>query len=232
MRRFTRPLTPLCSPTSRAERRATVDVLVGSCPSSPEVLRCGCSCDHSSGNRDMDKPTLAPALLAELHVLGHRHWTRLAVFAGLYLVASTGACLLAGTLDDMRAAILIGLPLYVVAGASLHGISLFTHEGVHGTLSRRPGVNRAVSVLCACRFCRTSPLTGCSICGTTTTSASQAIPIITPTIRAGTGCNSRCTGAGCSSAIPCISRRFPCLAFSMAAERTARGLRWNWGFSS
>jgi fatty acid desaturase len=97
----------------------------------------------------MDKPTLPPALFAELHVLSYRHWIRLAVFACLYLAAAAGACLLAGALADMRAALILGLPLYVVAGASLHGISLFTHEGVHGTLSRRPAINRAVSVLCA-----------------------------------------------------------------------------------
>jgi fatty acid desaturase len=97
----------------------------------------------------MDKSMLAPALLAELHVQDSRHWTRLAVFAVLYLVAGTGACLLAAALGDLRAALILGLPLYVIAGASLHGMSLFTHEGVHGTLSRHPGINRAVSVLCA-----------------------------------------------------------------------------------
>ena len=40
-------------------------------------------------------------------------------------------------------------PLYLLAAASLHGISLFTHEGVHGTLSPRPGWNRALSIACA-----------------------------------------------------------------------------------
>jgi len=41
------------------------------------------------------------------------------------------------------------IPFYLLAAASLHGISLFTHEGVHGTLSLRPWWNRALSIACA-----------------------------------------------------------------------------------
>jgi fatty acid desaturase len=36
-----------------------------------------------------------------------------------------------------------------IAAAALHGISLFTHEGVHGTLCRNPRWNRWISALCA-----------------------------------------------------------------------------------
>ena len=41
------------------------------------------------------------------------------------------------------------LPLHLSAGASLHGISLFTHEGVHGALATRPLVNRLLAAVCA-----------------------------------------------------------------------------------
>ncbi len=41
------------------------------------------------------------------------------------------------------------LPLYLVAGAALHGISLFTHEAVHGTLSRHPRRNAVFGAICA-----------------------------------------------------------------------------------
>ena len=44
---------------------------------------------------------------------------------------------------------LVNVPFYLFAAASLHGISLFTHEGVHGTLSTRPWWNRALSIACA-----------------------------------------------------------------------------------
>ena len=33
---------------------------------------------------------------------------------------------------------LLCFPFYLLAAASLHGISLFTHEGVHGVLSHNP----------------------------------------------------------------------------------------------
>jgi fatty acid desaturase len=41
------------------------------------------------------------------------------------------------------------IPLYLIAAASLHGISLFTHEAVHGVLSRDPAWNRALGIACA-----------------------------------------------------------------------------------
>jgi fatty acid desaturase len=97
----------------------------------------------------MDRPTLDPTLLVELHALGYRHWTRLAAFAVLYLAAAAGACSLSAAVPDTAAGLFLGLPFYLVAAASLHGISLFTHEGVHGTLSKRPWLNRTISVLCA-----------------------------------------------------------------------------------
>ena len=39
------------------------------------------------------------------------------------------------------------LPLYLLAGASLHGICLFTHEGVHGTLHTNKWINDFIGSL-------------------------------------------------------------------------------------
>jgi fatty acid desaturase len=97
----------------------------------------------------MDKPMLAPALLAELHALDGRHWRRLASFIALYVVAAAGALLIAQDPPGGPVGYLLCLPFYLVAAAALHGISLFVHEGVHGTLSRRAWLNHVVSVLCA-----------------------------------------------------------------------------------
>jgi fatty acid desaturase len=97
----------------------------------------------------MEKPILAPELLAELHVLDGRHLPRLVSFAVLYAATGTGAFLIGRNPPGGPVGYLLCLPFYLVAAASLHGISLFVHEGVHGTLSRRPWVNHAVSVLCA-----------------------------------------------------------------------------------
>ncbi|KAA5543908.1 fatty acid desaturase [Roseiconus nitratireducens] len=41
------------------------------------------------------------------------------------------------------------LPFYVLAAASLHGISLLTHEAVHGVLSPNRSLNRWLGILCA-----------------------------------------------------------------------------------
>jgi len=38
----------------------------------------------------------------------------------------------------------ISIPLYILAGASLHAICLFTHEGVHGTLHKQIWVNNII----------------------------------------------------------------------------------------
>lgn len=88
---------------------------------------------------------LEPALARELHTLSvSRHWVRIGVFALLYLAGAAGAIYVAGTAHWLAA-----VPLYLLAGASLHGISLFTHEAVHGTLSRNPYFNGILGALCA-----------------------------------------------------------------------------------
>jgi fatty acid desaturase len=97
----------------------------------------------------MDRPTLDPTLLVELHTLGRGHWRRLASFIVLYLATAAAACSVAAGVSGPAIRLLMALPLYLLAAASLHGISLFVHEGVHGTLSPRPWLNRLISVLCA-----------------------------------------------------------------------------------
>ena len=92
---------------------------------------------------------LDPSLVESLRQIGPRHYVRLVVFVILYL-ASAGAAIWVALEFYGRAWVhAANIPLYVLAAASLHGISLFTHEGVHGTLSPRPGWNRALSIACA-----------------------------------------------------------------------------------
>ncbi|WP_224241116.1 fatty acid desaturase family protein [Hyalangium gracile] len=86
--------------------------------------------------------------LNELQRIEHRHLTRLVVFALLYLGSATALTLLAQQLTGALGW-LARAPLYLLAAASLHGISLFTHEAVHGALSRHLGWNRALGAVCA-----------------------------------------------------------------------------------
>lgn len=86
--------------------------------------------------------------LTELQRLDHRQLSRLLVFVVLYLGAATAVTVWAEQLTGP-----LGwsarVPLYLLAAASLHGISLFTHEAVHGVLSPHPGWNRALGAICA-----------------------------------------------------------------------------------
>jgi len=84
---------------------------------------------------------LSATELSAFHKLEHRHLLRLALFVVLYLCAAT--------LAVEAPSFLLRLPLYLLAAASLHAISLFTHEGVHGTLLPNPFLNRALAALCA-----------------------------------------------------------------------------------
>jgi len=70
-----------------------------------------------------------------------RHARRLAVFTALYLGAAA--------LAISSAHFWMALPAYLLAAASLHGISLFAHEAVHGTLAPNPWWNRVLGALCA-----------------------------------------------------------------------------------
>ncbi|WP_395737054.1 fatty acid desaturase family protein [Prosthecobacter sp.] len=93
--------------------------------------------------------TLPPDLLRLCHTRSAaRHVWRVAVFVLLYIVGATGAVLLAAW-EAPRWKWLPALPLYLLAAASLHGISLFTHEAVHGTLARNKLLNAVFGALCA-----------------------------------------------------------------------------------
>jgi fatty acid desaturase len=88
-------------------------------------------------------------LIEDLHRVGVRHYGRLFAFVLLYGAAGYGAFWLADRYPADGLALAARLPLYLLAAASLHGISLFTHEGVHGLLSHNRAWNRALSIACA-----------------------------------------------------------------------------------
>lgn len=93
--------------------------------------------------------TIDPRQLDELQRVDGRHAVRAACFVAIYGISATGAWQLHAQLSTPWLAWLASLPLYLLAAAALHGISLFTHEGVHGALARHPGWNRWWSCLAA-----------------------------------------------------------------------------------
>ena len=91
------------------------------------------------------RPRLEPALLRRLHVVEHgRHWGRAGMFVLLSVIGASVGVFVAAQWHWVAA-----LPFCLLAGASLHGISLFTHEAVHGTLSRNVFWNGVLGAVCA-----------------------------------------------------------------------------------
>lgn len=94
-------------------------------------------------------PVLPPGLLRECHGRDTwRHVVRGVWFAMLYAVGAAGAVMVVAGME-FPWKFLVCLPLYLLAAASLHGISLFTHEAVHGTLSRNGWLNAVMGSVCA-----------------------------------------------------------------------------------
>jgi fatty acid desaturase len=97
-----------------------------------------------------EKPRLPADTLRVVHQPERgRHARRLAIFALFYVVGAWGAWRLVEMSTQSPWVWLIAAPCYVLAAASLHGISLFTHEAVHGTLSKHRGWNAVAGAMCA-----------------------------------------------------------------------------------
>ena len=88
-----------------------------------------------------------PARVDDLIVVDHRHAGRALSFVGLFGASATATVLLARHLSGVQ--LLALAPLYLVSAASLHGISLFTHEGVHGSLAKSRFWNHLLSAVAA-----------------------------------------------------------------------------------
>jgi fatty acid desaturase len=67
----------------------------------------------------------------------------------MYVAAGGGAYWLVYSHPRSWLIYLACLPLYIVAAGALHGISLFTHEAVHGTLCENAKWNCALGAVCA-----------------------------------------------------------------------------------
>ncbi|MCO8125136.1 fatty acid desaturase [Stieleria sp. TO1_6] len=93
--------------------------------------------------------SLAADQFLRLHSRNYQSLVRFVWFALLYAVAIAAVFAIRTTEWSSLGMILVCLPLYLVAAASLHGISLFTHEAVHGVLANNPTLNRWGGILCA-----------------------------------------------------------------------------------
>ncbi len=96
-----------------------------------------------------DTPTLPTELLRELHVTSMgSHLGRLALFVAIHLGTAWGAVTMAeGISGGWRWLVIV--PCHLLAAAALHGISLFTHEAVHGTIMSNRVGNALLGAICA-----------------------------------------------------------------------------------
>lgn len=97
----------------------------------------------------MDRPCLAAELVRELHLPRRSPLIRLLVFLLLYAAAAGGIFECVSRFHASAWIFVACLPLYLLAAASLHGISLFTHEAVHGTLAKNRTLNDVLGAICA-----------------------------------------------------------------------------------
>lgn len=96
-----------------------------------------------------DIPRLPSGLARQIHARGEwQHWLRLACFILLYASAAGAAVVAAAQVSAWWQWLLL-VPVYLLAAASLHGVSLFTHEAVHGTLSKNRLLNDLLGAACA-----------------------------------------------------------------------------------
>ena len=84
--------------------------------------------------------------IQKLMIIKHRYLLRIVLFLCIYLFSITTILYLNKNNSSLE--VLLCIPFYLSAGASLHGICLFTHEGVHRTLHRNIWVNNIIGSIC------------------------------------------------------------------------------------
>ena len=90
--------------------------------------------------------TLNAETIKELLVIEHRYLLKIVLLLVLYIFAVSITVYINQIFGFYG--YFCSIPLYLLAGASLHGICLFTHEGVHGTLYKNTWINNLIGSLC------------------------------------------------------------------------------------
>ncbi len=94
-------------------------------------------------------PHLSPEMLETSHEMhSGRSGVRSCQFALIYAASAALTILLTSQVNAWWQWGLLA-PVYLLSAASLHGISLFTHEAVHGSLARNRLLNDLLGALCA-----------------------------------------------------------------------------------
>ena len=92
------------------------------------------------------KDVIKTSEIQKLMIIKHRYLLKIILFLCIYLFSITTILYLNKNNSSLE--ILLCIPFYLSAGASLHGICLFTHEGVHRTLHKNIWVNNIIGSIC------------------------------------------------------------------------------------
>ena len=88
---------------------------------------------------------IQPKTLRALHKLENRYLLKIIFFGLIYFISISIALYFNSLL--LNYGLICSIPLYITAGASMHGVCLFTHEGVHGTIHKNILVNNFIGSL-------------------------------------------------------------------------------------
>ena len=88
---------------------------------------------------------IQPKTLRALHKLENRYLLKIVFFGLIYFISIFIALQLNSSF--LNYGLICSIPLYIIAGASMHGVCLFTHEGVHGTIHKNILVNNFIGSL-------------------------------------------------------------------------------------
>jgi len=92
------------------------------------------------------KEAIRTSEIQKLMIIKHRYLLKIILFLCIYLFSITSILYLNKNNSSLE--VLLCIPFYLSAGASLHGICLFTHEGVHRTLHKNIWVNNIIGSIC------------------------------------------------------------------------------------
>ena len=81
-------------------------------------------------------------IIRDLHILKNRYLVKIPLFCLIYV--SSVLIILYFNSISKNYNLLISTPFYILAGASMHGICLFAHEGVHGTIHKNTWINNFI----------------------------------------------------------------------------------------
>ena len=89
---------------------------------------------------------ISSSKIQDLMIIKHWYLLKIILFLGIYFLSIFFSLYLNENYSTFG--LFFSIPFYLAAGASLHGVCLFTHEGVHGALHKNKWINNIIGSVC------------------------------------------------------------------------------------